>query len=293
VPNRPAIAQLIIGAGIISFSGVWVKTSHVTPTVSAFYRVCFGGICLLMVCLVRRELRWWGYKNALLLVICSLFFGLDLIFYHYSIHWVGPGLGTILPNFQVFILAAVGVIVFKERPRSVYVLSIPLAFIGISLIVGFQWHYLDSSYQLGIAFGLAAALCYAAFLLSLRKLQADLTGQSRFYVLMMVSLITALFLAGELVRTGDGFQIPDIQSLWALLALGLGSQVIGWFLITNALPNIRASLSGLILLLQPAGAFVWDVILFHRPTTMVNWLGVGLALAAIYLGAVHSERDAL
>jgi len=37
-----------------------------------------------------------------------------------------------------------------------------------------------------------------------------------------------------------------------LVALGGISQVAGGLLITNALPNIHASLSGLILLLQPA-----------------------------------------
>ena len=288
--NRPAIAQLTLGAIIISFSGVWVKISHVAPTVSAFYRVCFGGIFLLLVCLVRREIRWWGYKNALLLFVCGFFFAIDLIFYHYSIHWVGPGLGTILPNFQVFILAAAGIWIFKEKLQPFYILSIPLAFAGIFLIVGFQWRHLDSTYQLGIVLGLAAALCYAIFLLTLRKLQAEITGQSRFYVLMMVSWVTTLFLAGELIRTGDSFQIPNIQSLWALLALGLGSQVIGWLLITNALPNVQPSLSGLILLLQPAGAFIWDVFFFHRTTTLINWLGVVLALAAIYIGTVHSNR---
>ena len=286
--DRSAILGLIIGAIIISFSGVWVKASHVTPTVSAFYRVFFGGVFLLIVCLGRREIRWWGYKNALLLLICGFFFGLDLVFYHYSIHWVGPGLGTILPNFQVFILATVGVVVFKERLRPAFILSLPLGFVGIFLIVGFQWRYLDNTYQIGIAFGLAAAICYAAFLLSLRKLQAELIADSRFYVLMMVSLITTLFLAGELIRTGDSFAIPDFQSLWALLALGIGSQVIGWLLITNALPNVRTSLSGLVLLLQPAGAFLWDVILFQRPTTLINWLGVILTLTAIYLG---TSRD--
>jgi drug/metabolite transporter (DMT)-like permease len=48
----------------------------------------------------------------------------------------------------------------------------------------------------------------------------------------------------------------------------------------------------LILLLQPALAFVWDVLFFQRPTTLVNWLGVMLALAAIYLGmAGQSASD--
>lgn len=284
------LTGLLAGAVMISFSGVWVKVSHVAPTVSAFYRVFFGGIILLVIALIRREVTWQGRKNALIALTCGLFFALDLLFYHYSIHLVGPGLGTILPNFQVFILAAVGVFFLKERIRPTFLVAIPLAVAGLFLIVGMEWRYLAPSYRMGIAFGLAAALCYSAFLLFLRKLQSDQVSRSRFYVLMIVTLISALFLAAEVLRTGAGFQIPDLQSLAALVALGGMSQVVGWLLITNALPSIRASLAGLILLLQPALAFVWDVLLFQRPTSALNWLGVVLALAAIYLGTLHSSN---
>ena len=121
---------LLAGAIMISFSGVWVKLSHVTPTVSAFYRVFFGGIILLVMALMRREVKWQGGRHALIVLLCSLFFSLDLLFYHYSIHLVGPGLGTILPNFQVFILAAVGVFIFKERVRLTFLGAIPLAVMG-------------------------------------------------------------------------------------------------------------------------------------------------------------------
>ncbi|MGD9181229.1 MAG: hypothetical protein PVG15_07145 [Desulfobacterales bacterium] len=55
-------------------------------------------------------------------------------------------------------------------------------------------------------------------------------------------------------------------------------------IVLNSMRNLRASLSGLVLLLQPALAFVWDVLFFQRPTTLVNWLGVVVASAAIYFG---------
>jgi drug/metabolite transporter (DMT)-like permease len=42
---------------------------------------------------------------------------------------------------------------------------------------------------------------------------------------------------------------------------------------------------------QPALAFVWDVLFFQRPTTLVNWLGVMVALAAIYLGMAGQSRS--
>ncbi len=269
---------------MISFSGVWVKVSHVTPTVSAFYRVFFGGVFLLIAAMARHELRPRGRRQLLLGLLCGLFFAFDLVCYHYSIHYIGPGLGTILPNLQVFILAMAGVVFFKERVRLIALLSMPVAFTGLFLIVGFDWNRLGDLYKIGVYFGLSAAVFYSVFLLSLRKLQSEQSGLSIFSVLMMVSLTTAALIAMEVVRQGDSFRIPDMQSFWALAALGLLSQAVGWILITNALPHVRTSLSGLVLLMQPALAFVWDVLFFQRPTSMLNWTGVLIVLAAIYLG---------
>ena len=286
--TRIALLSLIIGAVLISFSGVWVKVAHVTPNVSAFYRAFFGGIVLLAAALYRRELNWFGVRHLLLGLLCGVLFALDLWLFHYSIQYIGPGLATIIPNFQVFILAGSGILFLKEPVRWVYLLSLPLAFVGLFMIVGIDWSRLEPAYRVGVYYGLTAAVFYAAFILSLRKLQADQMGASFFYVLMMVSLTTAVFLAAEVVHNNDSFQIPDLQSFFALAALGLLSHSLGWILITNALPKIRASFAGLILLLQPALAFVWDVLFFQRPTTLVSWLGVLIALAAIYLGMART-----
>ncbi len=281
---HPAMITLIIGAVMISFSGVWVKIAHTTPTVTAFYRVFFGGIFLLPAALWRHEMKWRGIRHWLLCMVCGIIFSLDLICYHYSIRYTGPGLGTIIVNFQVFILAGIGVLFLGEKLRRIYLLSIPLAFLGLFMIVGIQWEQLGPVYKTGIYFGFAAAVFYAGFILTLRTLQSHQAGLSIFYVLTVVSFTTAALLAIYIPVQGESFAIPDVKTFFALAALALFSQSLGWILITNALPKIRASLSGLILLLQPALAFVWDVLLFQRPTTPVNWLGVFLVLAAIYIG---------
>jgi drug/metabolite transporter (DMT)-like permease len=226
---------------------------------------------------------------VLVSLLCGFLLALDLWLYHHSIQYIGPGLGTILPNFQVFILAAVGILFFKEPLRLIYVFSLPLAFIGLFMIVGINWSNLEPAYHIGVYYGLAAAVCYAGFLLSLRQLQTDQMGISFFYVLMMVSLTTTAFLGADIVWRQDSFQIPDLQSFLALIALGLLSHTVGWLLITNALPKIRASFSGLILLLQPSLAFVWDVLFFQRPTTLLNWLGVAIAMVAIYMGMARQS----
>ncbi|MCK5541647.1 MAG: EamA family transporter [Desulfobacterales bacterium] len=122
------------------------------------------------------------------------------------------------------------------------------------MIVGIKWNALPDSYQLGVMMGILTAFLYASFLLSLRKLQAGMEKSSFFYVLMLVSLATAFFLAIEMVRSGNSFKIPSTKSFLALGSLGLFSQVIGWILIANALPQVRASYSGIIVL-DPASPY--------------------------------------
>jgi len=127
---RSALLILVIGAVLISFSGVWVKTAHVTPNVSAFYRVFFGGIALCAAAVYRGELKKWrGTRQFTLSTLCGFLFAADLWFYHYCIEYIGPGLGTIMPNFQVFILAGIGIVFLHEPLRVVFLLSLPLAFV--------------------------------------------------------------------------------------------------------------------------------------------------------------------
>lgn len=286
--HRPVI-QVLLGAVMISFSAVFVKLAKVSPTTSGFYRVFFGFVFLLAIALLRRNLRRPSPWQALLILFCGFTFALDLFFWHISILYVGPGLATLLGNFQVFLLAGAGIVLYREASRPRLLLSIPLAILGLFLLVGLDWQHLSDTYQTGILYGLLTALCYTFFLLGLRKLQSD--GDTPLFAsLMLISLSCAVFLGLKMLQAGDSFAIPDGGTLLSLLCLGLFCQAIGWLLIADALPNIPASFTGLILLLQPALAFIWDVLFFNRPTDLLNWFGVVLTLAAIHMGLTGRRR---
>jgi drug/metabolite transporter (DMT)-like permease len=285
-----AARRVISGAVLISFSSVYVKLAHVSPTVAGFYRVFFGGLLLLAIVGIRRERIWSGSRFFLLQVTSGLFFALDLIVWHWSIHLVGPGLATILANFQVFFLALIGVLFLRERMSLRLAFSIPLAMTGLILLVGIPWNRLDNIYRTGIFFGIGAAICYTGFLLTLKKLQGSGSPQSPAANLAVICSVAAAFLALDAIRMGDTFVIPDPETGVLLFAYGLFSQTIGWLLISRGVPNIRASLAGLLLLLQPALAFLWDILFFARPTTPLNMLGAVLALTAIYLGMTSRPK---
>lgn len=282
------IIHVLIGAAMISFSAVWVKFADVPPTSSAFYRVFFGFCFLIVPVVIKKELKIPSRLQTTLILTCGFAFAADLFCWHKSIMYIGPGLATIIGNFQVFIMGAIGFFVFKERFLPRFFLSVPLAIFGLFLIVGMQWHELGYQYRLGIFYGLLTAISYVFFLITLRKIQQQ--GSSFFYGLMAVSLTSALFLVPVMVMENISFAIPNTKTLLSLVSLGLLSQTIGWLIIANAMPKIPASITGLVLLLQPSLSFVWDILFFSRPTTTLNLLGVFITLGAIYLGLTSRKH---
>lgn len=289
VSDQAAICRTLAGAFIISFSSVFVKLAHVVPSVSAFYRVFIGAICLTVMTVVSGRRVWPGAKNLGLLLLAGLFFGLDLFTWHRSIVFVGPGLATILSNFQVLFLAVYGVLFYKEpfTPRLIF--AALMALTGLFLIFGFQWNTLPDDYHKGVFWGLAAALLYAGFILTLKAIQSSKEALSPAGNVMLTSWIAALLLGLYVLANDHGFGIPDSQTLLAILGLGLVSQVLGWILITGALPRVKTALAGFILLIQPTFSYVWDILFFDLTVSPMNFCGFSLAIGAIYLGTISTS----
>jgi drug/metabolite transporter (DMT)-like permease len=283
--------QLIAGAVMISFSAVFVKLVHVPPATSAFYRMLFGGLILLGIVCWRRERIRMTPAAAAMLMLVALFFALDLTFWHRSILYVGPGLATLLANFQVFVLAVAGVLVFREYLTWFQIVSIPLAIVGLVLLVGVDWSSFSPSYRLGVMLGLLTACCYAGYILALRSARVSETAGSPFVTLMVVSLSCAAMLAFAMWPEHASFAIPTWHDAGWLVAYGVFGQVLGWVLISSSISKVTASQVGLVLLLQPVCAFVWDVLFFGRRFTLVEINGAVLALAAIYLGSVRRRME--
>ncbi len=282
--DRGGALKVLAGGFLISFSAVFVKVSATGPIASGFYRVLFGGTCLAALALVQGKRRRFDGRRLLWAAVAGAFFAFDLGFWHHSIHYVGPGLATILANFQVFFMAAAGVWALGERPDWRFYPSVPLAVAGLALLVGMDFAELGPRYRWGVVFGVLTALAYTGYLLSLRQAQRRPGAGSPVGLLAVVSFITAAFLAVEMARTGESFVIPDAGSWGALLAYGALCQATGWMLITRGLAATDASKAGLLLLVQPTMTFIWDMLLFARPTTVVELAGAAVALLAIYLG---------
>ena len=278
-------ARLFGGAALISLSPVWVTLVSVSPTTSGFYRVFIGAVALTLFLVVTgRRLALSGRVWAIL-VLAAVLFWLDLFFWHRSILYVGTGLATLLANFQVFIMMLAGIVLLRQKPRPVQLVAVPLAFVGLGMIVGLDWQSLPHDYRLGVLFGLLTALLYAGYLLSLRAAQSDSEYRMPIREVAVISAACAVFLGFTVMAEGGSLVIPTWTDATWLLAYGILSHSIGWILIASSLPQVSTTEAGLALLLQPTLSFAWDVLLFDRPMQPIEMAGAAIALIAIYLGS--------
>lgn len=286
-----SLAFMTAGAVMISFSAVFVKLAHVPPTISAFYRMLIGGSVLIALAMIRREKLWAGGHALSRVLLCSFFIAIDMSLWHRSILFIGPGLATLLANFQVFFIAVIAFIFYKERPGARFLTAVPVAIFGLFLIVGLDWQQSSSNYRLGVGLALLAAFFYTFYLLNLRRSRLIERQLSTMANIGWISLGAALLMGVEAWSVEQvSFVIPDLQSWAALLGLGLVGQVLGWVLISKGMGGLDASVGGLILLLQPALAFIWDLLFFQRPTTWIEGVGVVITLGAIYLGSTRKKK---
>lgn len=276
--------RLLIGSVCISFSPVFIKLAAVSPDSAGFYRMLFAGISLLVLMRLRGESLQMARRPQWLLCFAGIFLAVDFMCWHRSIDLVGPGLSTLLGNFQVFFTALFSWLIFKQKISRMFMLAVGMALCGLLFITGVDWQVLDHGYKLGIVLGLLTALFYSGYILLVKESMNDrsVTGVP---AMLIVSIPSTLLLAMITPINGATFAIPDSSSLFALIGAGVVSTTIGWSLISSAIKHIQATVAGLVLLLQPTLALIWDVLFFGRPTGGLEVFGVLLILSAIYIGS--------
>jgi len=283
------IIKILVAAVIISTSSVWVKISEVAPSVSGFYRMFIGGLIILILCFWQRLPVWRNLSYFFWLFLAGLCFAFDLYFWHRSIFYVGPGLATVLGNFQVFFMALAGYLFYKEKIGVAFFIGLIITVTGLFLLVGINWSELTPQYQTGVVYGVLTAVAYTGFMLSLRHVQLSKNSLSALANLGIMSIVCAAILFVQLSVEGLDVDIPSTQSLVSLLILGVFCQVIGWLLITQSMPNLPTSIVGVVLLLQPALSMLWDIMFFSSPMGLLDFIVLGMVLVGVYLATLKKN----
>lgn len=311
-PGRPALLPMAlrpwVGGVLISFSGVWVRLADTEVFRSAFLRTAYALPVLVVMLLVarRRSLRLAATSGRTLGprwllplgLVSGVFLGIDLITWHASMGILGAGLGTVIPNLQVVVVGLAGVVLFRERPRPAFWFALPVVLAGVALL-GVVGRPVDvsGSVPVGIALGVSTAVLYAFSLIVLRVARRRTPEASGIVVLFSMTLgatlVTGAVAAFEGVAGPAGWPADG----WLVL-LALGSQVVGWSLLTSSIAQLPAALTSVALLIQPALGMAWGALLLGEPLGPPQVAGaavllVGIVLAQRAVGSGARPRGAL
>ena len=283
--------SILSGAFLISFSPVFVNLVSIEPTVSGFYRMLFGSIALFIIYLIKNNENPLRKNISKFIVLGAIFFSLDLWFWHRSIIYVGPGLSTLLVNFQILILPFLALIFFNQKTQRIQIFSIFLGLLGLFLITGQSWDIAGNNYKLGVLFGLLTAISYAGYIISMKRIDYNAAVNSDpIFNLLFISLISAglLFLFSIIEQVP--LEIKSSSELIWMICYGLFSHVLGWFFILNGLQKISAVTAGIILLTQPILSYVWDFIIFKKVILPIEYFGIVSVLLAMII-TIKSENQ--
>ena len=268
-----------------------MRLSKAEPATVSFFR-CFYALPILAPLALREHRRSGGrpFRAQLPVYFAGVLFGADLVLWCYSIDAVGAGLATVLSNCQVVIVPLAAWALFSEQPSRRVAVSIPIALAGVVLISGMVGSgAYGSNPLLGGIFGVASGIAYAGSLLAMRTGGKKESGRTstRLFEMTLASALTAGVVGAALGKI-DFLPGPRSQ-LW-LIALALGSQVIGWLLITWALTRLPTATTALVLTLQPAGAVVLAMLILGESPSATQLIGVGAVIAAILVATAQVGR---
>ncbi len=269
---------LFIGVVCISWSAILVKLADVSGVASGFYRLFFGTLAILPV--------WYFYRKPItdkrgvwLAIICGLLFGADIALWNSSIMISKASVSTLLANLAPIWVGLGALLFLREKPGRIFWIGTVLALVGVLVIVGVR-EVFGSGLNLGEGLAITASMFYGAYLLIVRKGRNTLDTFS----FTAISMISSTVLLGivSLIAGVEMFGFAP-KSWWALIALGLIPQVVGWLTINQALGHISPTVASVSLLSQTVFTALFSVPVLGEFLTWKEMLGAAIVLSGIFL----------
>ena len=273
--NWRHLVALLTG-NILLALGPWsVRLADSGPISAGFWRLTMALPFLAALALGNRQpLSGFPRGAWLAMAGAGVFFALDLASWHVGIGATRLANATLFGNAGSIILVAWGLVAARRLPSRGEGLGFMAAIAGAAILLGRSLEIDRISFH-GDLLCLLAGVFYVAYLLLLQGARVRLGNWS---LLFWASTFGAPVLLGFALALGEPVW-P--QNWWPLIALTLGSQVLGQGLLVYSLRHFSPLLIGLSLLTQPAVAILAGWFAFNE--TLTPWDGVGITLVGLAL----------
>jgi drug/metabolite transporter (DMT)-like permease len=284
-PKRvSAYLALVGGIVCIAWSAIFVRWTDIPGPASAFYRMLVPALALLPTFLTDRRRQSVDLRTLAIISFGGLFFAFDLALYNTSILRTSAANATLFGNNTPIFVGLLTWLVLRRAPARAFWIGLLMAIAGGVVIL---WADLRHHAQVGVGdlMALGASACFAVYLMVTEKIRAS-TGTLAFLRLAMIASTVALLLMN--LAMGISLRVPHGRTLWAVLGLGLISQLGGYLFLTYALGHLPATLTSISLLTQGPLTAAMAAVLLDEPLSLAQVLGGLLILAGVALA--HRQR---
>ncbi len=281
-----AVGGVLVAICMLATGGIFVKYSSLDPIATGAWRVIFA-IPLAWLWLVNERRTTTAptqhsaqsARDTVLLVLAGVALGCDLALWNISFSYTTVANANLLANMVPFIMIPVAWLFFNERVTAKFLAGALLTVAGLALLLGRKFSAgLDTLIGDGLA--LATAVFYATYLLMVRRLRER---YSTAYIMYM-SAFGCLIVLVPLALAVEGYVLPQaIEDFWPLLGLAAIAHVGGQGLLALSLKYLSASLSSVLVLMQPAIAAFYAWHLFDERLAYLEFAGIAVCLAGLYV----------
>jgi drug/metabolite transporter (DMT)-like permease len=282
-----AYLALLVAINGTAWSAILVRWAGVPGTASGFYRTLIAALVLVPWWLIHRGRLRPERRGVVLALVGGAFFALDLAFYNTAVLRTRAATAALLGNLTPVFVGLLTWILFRRRPGGTFWAGLLLGLGGCAAIVGADALRPHTPGSLGgDVLALAAAVFFAGYLMTTEHVRAVMDTLTFNTIAIVGSTLTLLIVCLVLRDPLKGY---GTHTWFALLALGLVSQLGAYLALVYALGHLPATITAVGLLAQVPLTAVLAMVFLGEPLSWIQIAGGVGVLAGIYV--VGSERS--
>lgn len=298
--REPAATIRPMALGILSMLGV-VSLWSITPTLMkialqgfqpfsvAFIRLVLGATVLLSAYLARRGTLKDLFKPNGWALLGAAGITVNYTFFCFSLQHTTAGAGGLVVQIQFVTLAVLAAVLLKERFNALKLLGMGSVIGGIVMVIATQGNLqtaFAADYRFGNLLMLVSGIGWGFYAVSNKALTVE---RATLPILIPFMLLAAIPTGiGAVIGRSTAPVIP-VESIVAILVLGVASTGVGFFLISTGMRRLSAGLAGTITGITPLfNLFVAHWVL-GEPLSPYLILS-GVLIFAGLAGIVQAER---
>lgn len=271
--NNRALVRTGIGVLLLGTGPMFVKYVKVNGTLVAFYRLLFASIMLTLPVFIGREnqrLTSEKDKSVLWVLLGGISFAINIALWCSALNYTSASIVTLLDNTAPIWVGLFSWLVLGKKHNKFYWWGLSMAIAGSILLVGSSPVSFNSQQFLGNMLSLASGISYAAYILITQKARRMVPSLKYSW---LVSSIGALFLFVFGLASGALKQTLSLQGYLLIFLMSLSSQVLGWYLVNDALGKLPATAASAALVGQPLVVTVLGVFILQEIPSFLQIIG--------------------